>query len=152
MAIKFWLIFLLTTQLFAHKIEGINLIITPIESDTISIEGKMKGSGKKLEGNKIALISMIDKRVLEETFLEGSKPLQLKIPQESYWVYLYVGDQDVVEEGPPPRGGFKKIALSQKERAYRTMSMLSLGFITLFGVVVGYRVYRHKKRNPKLNT
>lgn len=152
MVIKFWLIALLTTQLFAHKIEGINLIITPFESDTISIEGKMKGSGKKLEGNKIALISMIDKRVLEEAFLEGSKALVLNIPQESYWVYLYVGDQDVVEEGPPPRGGFKKIALSQKERAYRSMAMLSLGFITLFCVVVGYRVYRYKKRNPKLNT
>ena len=152
MVIKFWLIFLLTTQLFAHKIEGINLIITPIESDTISIEGKMKGSGKKLEGNKIALISMIDKRVLEEAFLEGSKPLQLKIPQESYWVYLYVGDQDVVEEGPPPRGGFKKVSTSQKERAYRMMAMLCSGFIALFCVVVGYRVYRYKKRNLKLNT
>lgn len=152
MVIKFWLIFLLTTQLFAHKIEGINLIITPIESDTISIEGKMKGSGKKLEGNKIALISMIDKRVFEETFLEGSKPLQLKIPQESYWVYLYVGDQDVVEEGPPPRRGFKKVATSQKERAYRSVTMLCFGFIALFCVVVGYRVYRYKQRNLKLNT
>ncbi len=152
MVIKFWFIVLLSTQLFAHKIEGLNLIITPIESDTISIEGKMKGSGKKLEGNKIALISMIDKRILEEAFLEGGKPLQLKIPQESYWVYMYVGDQDVVEEGPPPRGGFKKVALSQKERAYRSMGMLSLGFITLFCVVVGYRVHRYKKRNPKLNT
>lgn len=152
MVIKFWLIFLLATQLFAHKIEGLNLIITPSESDTISIEGKMKGSGKKLEGNKIALISMIDKRILEEAFLEGGKPLQLKIPQESYWVYLYVGDQDVVEEGPPPRGGYKKVATSQKERAYRSMVMLSLGFITLFCVVVGCRVYRYRKRNPKSNT
>ncbi len=152
MVIKLWLIVLLTAQLFAHKIEGLNLIITPNESDTISIEGKMKSSGKKLEGNKIALISMIDKRVLEEAFLEGSKPLQLKIPQESYWVYLYVGDQDVVEEGPPPRGGFKKVATSQKERAYRTMTMLCLGFIVLFCVVVGYRVYRYMQRNPKSNT
>lgn len=145
MVIKFWLIFLLTTQLFAHKIEGINLIITPIESDTISIEGKMKGSGKKLEGNKIALISMIDKRILEEAFLEGGKPLQLKIPQESYWAYMYVGDQDVVEEGPPPRGGFKKVATSQKERAFRTMGALCLGFITLFFTISGYRIYGYKR-------
>ena len=146
MVTKFWLILLLATHLFAHKIEGINLIITPIESETISIEGKMKGSDKKLEGNKIALISMIDKRVLEEGFLEGGKPLQVKIPQESYWVYMYVGDQDIVEEGPPPSGGFKKVAVSQKERAYRTMAMLCFGLITLFFTVIGYRLYGYKKR------
>lgn len=149
MVIKFWFILLLTTQLFAHKIEGINLSITAVSPESISIEAKMKGSGKKLEGNKIALISMLDKRVLDEAFLEGSKPLQLKIPQESYWVYLYVGDQDVVEEGPPPSGGFKKMALSQKERAYRTMTMLCLGFVMLFCVVLGYRMYHYKTRNSK---
>ena len=151
MVIKCWLIVLLSAQLFAHKIEGINLLITSVSDESIAIEGKMKGSGKKLEGNKIALISMIDKRILEEAFLEGGKPLQLKIPQESYWVYLYVGDQDVVEEGPPPSGGFKKVAVSQKERAYRTILMLCLGFIALFCIVVGYRVYRYMKRNPTLN-
>lgn len=149
MVTKFWLILLLSVQLFAHKIEGINLIINSVSNENIAIEGKMKGSGKKLEGNKIALISMIDKRILEEAFLEGSKPLQLKIPQESYWVYLYVGDQDVVEEGPPPSGGFKKMALSQKERAYRVMSMLSLGFVMLFCVVLGFRMYYYKTRNSK---
>ncbi|WP_041959109.1 hypothetical protein [Sulfurospirillum arsenophilum] len=145
MVTKFWLILMLATHLFAHKIEGINLILTPLENDKMSIEGKMKGSGKKLEGNKIALISMIDKRVLEEAFLEGNRALHVKIPQESYWVYLYVGDQDVVEEGPPPRGGFKKVAVSQKERAFRTMTTLCLSFIALFFIVGGYRIYHYKK-------
>lgn len=151
MVTKFWLILMLSTHLFAHKIEGINLTIMPLENDTISIEGKMKNSGKKLEGNKIALISMIDKRVLEEAFLEGSKPLHVKIPQESYWVYMYVGDQDVVEEGPPPSSGFKKVASSQKERAYRTMAMLCFGFIALFFTVLGYRFYHYKKTHCMCN-
>jgi hypothetical protein len=143
MGIKLWFILLLATHLWAHKIEGITLLTTPLENDTIVIEGKIKGSGKKLEGNKVALISMIDKRVLLELFLEAGKPLHVKIPQESYWVYLYVGDQDVVEEGPAPREGFKKLAASQKERAFRTMALLSCGFLALFGCVGGYRIYRY---------
>ena len=146
MGIKLWFIALLATQLWAHKIEGITLLLTPLENDTISIEGKMKGSGKKLEGNKVALISMIDKRVLLELFLEAGKPLHVKIPQESYWVYLYVGDQDVVEEGPAPQNGFQKVATSQKERAFRTMGFVSLGFVALFLGISGYRVYGYRRR------
>lgn len=148
MAIKLWLILLLGTYLFAHKIEGLVLVMTPLENDTVAIEGRMKGSGKKLEGNKVALISMIDKRVLFEDFLEGNKPLHVKIPQESYWVYLYVGDQDVVEEGIAPKNGFVKMATSQKERAYRTMLMVSLSFIFFFVWVSGYRIFRHIQKRP----
>jgi len=149
MVIKLLLTLLLCTHLFAHKIEGLILVITPLENDFIAIEGKMKGSGKKLEGNKIALISMIDNRVLFEDFLENGKPLHVKIPQESYWVYMYVGDQDVVEEGIAPKNGFLKMAISQKERAYRTMMMISLGFMTLFFVVSGYRIFLYRKRHLK---
>jgi len=140
MGIKLWFVLLLGTHLFAHKIEGLVLVMTPLENDVIAIEGKMKGSGKKLEDNKVALISMIDKRVLFEDFLDGGKPLHVKIPQESYWVYMYVGDQDVVEEGIAPKAGFSKMATSQKERAYRTMAMITLGFIVLFFGVSGYRI------------
>ncbi|AFL68895.1 hypothetical protein [Sulfurospirillum barnesii] len=145
MAIKMWCILVLCTHLLAHKIEGINLLITPLENDMIAIEGKMKGSQKRLEGNKVALISMIDKRVIFEAFLEGGKPLHVKIPEESYWVYLYIGDQDVVEEGMAPKEGFKKIAHSQKERAFRIMGGLALGFIGLFFLTVCLRLYWHKR-------
>jgi len=148
MGIKLWVVVLLLgTHLFAHKIEGLTLVMTPLENDVVAIEGKLKGSGKKLEGNKVAFISMIDKRILFEDFLDGSKPLHVKIPQESYWVYLYVGDQDVVEEGIAPKAGFSKMATSQKERAYQTMRLISLGFITLFGFVGGYRIYRYSHKH-----
>lgn len=151
MVFKYILILLLGTQLFAHKIEGLLLVITPLEQEMIAIEGKMKGSNKKLEGNKIALISMLDKRILHEAFLEEGKPLHVKIPDESYWVYMYVGDQDVVEDGPAPKAGFKKIATSQKERAFRTMGALCLGFITLFLAISGYRIYGYKRRKKAVS-
>ena len=141
MFIKFVAILLLCSTLFAHKIEGLTLLMTPLENDMVAIEGRMKGSNKTLEGNKIALISMIDKRVLFEGFLEGGKALHVKIPDESYWVYMYVGDQDVVEEGIAPEGGFSQIATSQKERAFRTMFALSLGFILLFFSFFGGRYF-----------
>ena len=151
MVFKYILILLLGTHLFAHKIEGLMLVITPLEQEMIAIEGKMKGSNKKLEGNKIALISMLDKRTLHEAFLDAGKPLHVKIPDESYWVYMYVGDQDVVEEGPAPKAGFKKIATSQKERAFRTMGALCLGFLTLFLTISGYRIYGYKRRKKAVS-
>lgn len=142
-----WLLFLcFCVPLLAHKIEGVTLVITPASNDTVMIEGQMKGSGKKLEGNKVAFISMIDKKVLFEGYLEGSKPLNVKIPEESYWIYMYVGDQDVVEEGIAPKGGFKKIATSQKERAFRTTMGPGLLFLGLFLTTVAYRVFHFKKR------
>ena len=143
MVIKLLWIMLLGSHLFAHKIEGLNLIITPLENDVIAIEGRMKSSNKKLEGNKIALISMIDKRIIQEAFLESNKPLQLKIPDESYWVYMYVGDQDVVEEGIAPKKGFTKMAISQKERAFRTTLGMGLGFLSLFMIIFMYRVKKY---------
>lgn len=152
MGIRLCLVLLLCTHLFAHKIEGLTLVMTPLENDVMAIEGKMKGSGKKLEGNKVALISMIDHRVLFEDFLEGGKPLHVKIPHESYWVYLYVGDQDVVEEGMAPKDGFLKLAPSQKERAYRMMLMVSCGFLALFVGVSVYRIYRYKQKVKLSNT
>lgn len=152
MAIKLWLIFVMSLQLFAHKIEGVNLIITPLPNDMIAIEAKMKGSVKGLEGNKIALISMIDKRVLFEGFLEGSRALHVKIPDESYWVYMYMGDQDVVEEGPAPSSGFVKMARSQKERAFRITFGVNLLFITLFALLLAYRiVIYHKRQKANIN-
>lgn len=143
---KIRLILLVSVQLFAHKIEGVNVIITPLANDMIAIEGKMKGSSKGVEGNKIALISMIDKRVLFEGFLEGSKALHVKIPDESYWVYMYMGDQDVVEEGPAPSSGFVKMAISQKERAFRITLGINLFFLTLFSSVLIYRIHTYRKR------
>lgn len=151
MGIRLCIVLLLCTHLFAHKIEGLTLVMTPLENDVVAIEGKIKGPGKKLEGNKIALISMIDHRVLFEDFLEGGKPLHVKIPHESYWVYLYVGDQDVVEEGIAPKAGFLKLAPSQKERAYRTMLMVSCGLIALFLGISVYRIYHYKKRRKSFN-
>ena len=146
MVIKLWLMFMISLQLFAHKIEGINLIITPLPNDMLAIEAKMKGQTKGLEGNKIALISMIDKRVLFEGFLEGSRALHVKIPDESYWVYMYMGDQDVVEEGPAPSSGFVKMARSQKERAFRITFGINLLFITLFAQLLAYRIVIYRKR------
>lgn len=146
MGFKWLLLLCICVPLFAHKIEGVNLVITPIQNDTIAIEGQMKSSGKRLEGNKVSLISMIDKKVLFEGYLEGSKPLNVKIPEESYWVYMYVGDQDIVEEGMAPKGGFKKIATSQKERASRMTGGMALLFLSLFALTVVYRVrdFKHK--------
>lgn len=149
MGIKIKVLFIafigVNSLLFAHKIEGINLLIVKGDNNTITIEGRLKGSNKKLEGNKVQLVSMIDKRVLFESFLENNKTLIAPIPSESYWVYMYVGDQDMVEEGPPPREGFKVMAISQKNKALKYMASISLFFVFCALMVAVYKAYKIQK-------
>lgn len=135
----------INSLLFAHKIEGINLLIVKGDNNTITIEGRLKGSSKKLEGNKVQLISMIDKKVLFESFLENNKALIAPIPSESYWVYMYVGDQDSVEEGPPPKEGFKVMATSQKNKAFNSMASMSLFFVLCALMITVYKAHKSRK-------
>jgi len=95
------------TVLEAHKIPGIALELEKLENDKIHINAFFKRSKRPLVGNEVRLISMFDNRVLNigKTTKKG---LILNIPNESYWVYLLVRDNDIVVDGIAPKNGFIK--------------------------------------------
>ena len=131
---------LFTTNLFAHKIAGVELKIKKIEDDKIHINAFFKKSKRVLSGNKIKLISMIDNRVLFEDKL-SQKGLVTNIPNESYWVYLIVRDNDVVKDGPAPTNGFK-IEVKKEAKALLYTSLASFTFLFLSIILM----FRNKKQ------
>lgn len=135
--------FLVLLDSFAHKIQGFELLLTPKENDFVLVEAKMKNSSKLLYGNKVHLVSMVDSRILFEGILE--KNLNVPIPKESYWVYVYIGDSDIVQEGPAPKNGFDILIQSQQDKAFFYTLFLSLLFIFLTLIVTFYKTQRYKK-------
>lgn len=134
---------LLLIHSFAHKIQGFELRLMKKENDTVLIEAKMKNSSKLLNGNKVQLVSMVDSRVLFEGILENN--LHVQIPKESYWVYVYIGDSDIVQEGPAPKNGFDILIQSQQDKAFFYTLTLSLLFILLALLLSIYKTQRYKK-------
>lgn len=132
---------LFTTTLFAHKIAGVELEVKKIENDKIHINAFFKKSKRALAGNKIKLISMIDNRVLFEDKL-SKKGLITNIPNESYWVYLIVRDNDVVKDGPAPNKGFK-IEVKKEAKAFLYTSITSFIFIFL-SIILMFRSKKQK--------
>lgn len=131
---------LFTTTLFAHKIAGVELEVKKIENNKIHINAFFKKSKRALAGNKIKLISMIDNRVLFEDKL-SKKGLITNIPNESYWVYLIVRDNDVVKDGPAPSKGFK-IEVKKEAKAFLYTSITSFIFIFISIILM----FRNKKQ------
>lgn len=128
---KFILLVLIffTTNSLAHSVPGIKLEVKDLKNNTMLITGKFKKSGKNLIGNKIKLISMIDYKVLFEDKLTF-KGLITSIPNESYWIYLIVRDNDVVITGPAPIEGFKTLVKKEPKAFIYTLSA-SLIFLLL---------------------
>lgn len=118
-----------STSVFAHKIPGIKLEVQDLKDNTMLITAKFKKSNRALIGNKIKLISMIDNRVLFEDKLP-SGGLKTIIPNESYWVYLIVRDNDVVIDGPAPLNGFEK-SIKREPKAFLYTLVLSISFLVL---------------------
>lgn len=134
---------LLPFTMYAHKIQGFELVVTSTQTDEIFIEVKMKNSQKRLYGNKVHLISMVDSRILFEGILH--KELKIQIPNESYWVYVYIGDNDLVQEGPAPKKGFAIFVQSQQDKAFLYTLSISSFFILLTLFLAFYKYLRYKK-------
>ncbi|MCV6607541.1 MAG: hypothetical protein OIF32_04970, partial [Campylobacterales bacterium] len=62
----------------------------------------------------------------------------LQIPKEPYWIFLYVGKQDVVIEGPPPSLGFLSKEDRDNKLALKVTGSLTLLFL-LFSFIIGSR-------------
>ncbi len=140
---SFLLVILLSFNMYAHKIQGFELVVTATQTDEILIEAKMKNSQKRLYGNKVHLISMVDSRILFEGIL--NKGLKIQIPNESYWVYVYIGDNDLVQEGPAPKKGFAIFVQSQQDKAFLYTGSLSSFFILLSLYLAFYKYRRYKQ-------
>ena len=119
----------LGTNVFAHKIPGIKLQVEDLKDNTMLISAKFKKSNRALIGNKIKLISMIDNRVLFEDKLPKGG-LKTTIPNESYWIYLIVRDNDVVIDGIAPLNGFAK-SVKREPKAFLYTLALSVIFLIL---------------------
>ncbi|AXH14677.1 hypothetical protein CP985_04415 [Malaciobacter mytili LMG 24559] len=132
-------------NLYAHNMAGFEMVLKPLKDDLLKIEAKMKNSSRKLYGNKVQLVSMVDNRVLLEGYLQEKKDLIVKIPKESYWVYIYIEDNDIVQEGPAPINGFKIIVQSQKNKAFKYCLYLSLLFLILAGFIAMKKIRVYKK-------
>ncbi|MCV6607866.1 MAG: hypothetical protein OIF32_06620, partial [Campylobacterales bacterium] len=64
---------LISTALFSHKIQGIKLEAEKIKNDSILIKAYFQKSKKQLVGNKVKLISKIDNRRLNQTYIKEGK-------------------------------------------------------------------------------
>ncbi len=129
---------------FAHAIPGITLDVKDLKNNTMLITAHFKKSKRPLVGNKIQLISMIDNKVLFEDKLpiEG---LVTKIPNESYWIYLIVRDNDVVIDGIAPIDGFTKEVIKEpKAFLYSFIICIFIILITVFLII------KRKKHKEKL--
>lgn len=154
MVAKFFLTALLSAVLnfaFAHKLQGFEQVLTPQENDMLLIEATMKNSVKRLYGNRVELISMVDERVLFQGVLDENKPLIVPIPKESYWVYIYIQDKDIVEEGPAPKGGFDIIVESKKDKAFLYTLGISLALLLVAAFLSFRRYLNYKKSIAKHN-
>jgi len=132
------------TILEAHKIPGISLELKKLENDKIQVNAFFKRSKRPLIGNEVRLISMFDNRILatSKTTIKGTI---LDIPNESYWVYLLVRDNDLVKDGIAPEKGFIKIAKKEKIAfLYTTLSIIGFLIISLF---IGYKKSLKFKEN-----
>lgn len=117
-----------TSFLYAHKIPGMTLIAKVFEDEKVEIKGFNKRSKKLLDGNKIKLFSQANNKVLFEGFLKNGL-LKTTIPKQPYMIFMYVGNQDVVIEGPAPKSGFEGIYASKTNRAFNYTLGLSLFFL-----------------------
>lgn len=120
----------------AHRIPGISLDIKKTKNEQIQIEAFFKRSKKPLIGNEVRLISMFDNRVLNKG-KTSHKKLVLDIPDESYWVYLIVRDNDIVVDGLPPKDGFKKII--KKEKIALLYTLLITCFLIFTSFLIAYK-------------
>lgn len=132
-------------NLYGHNMAGFEMVLKPLKEDLLKIEAKMKNSSRKLFGNKVQLVSMVNQRVLFEGYLEEKKELIVKIPKESYWVYIFIEDNDIVEEGPAPANGFEIIVESQKNKAFKYSLYISLLFIIFASYISMKKISVYKK-------
>lgn len=134
------LFYILSTHLYAHKIAGMDLKVQKIEENKILVEGLNKKTNEKLDGNKIKFLSLNNKVLFEGHLNKGS--LVTDIPNVSYFIYMYVGDQDVVIEGISPKEGFTGILSSKKDKAF----FYTLSF-SLFMIILGTSIFIRRKLN-----
>jgi hypothetical protein len=137
--IKLFLFFLVSINLYGHRIAGIKLEVEALENNQIHITGKFQKSQRILVGNKIKLISMIDNRILFEA-KEGELGLITNIPKESYWIYLIVRDNDIVINGIAPKNGFET-KVEKEPRAY----LYSLSFCLFFIFITIFIFYKKRR-------
>jgi len=130
----FLLLVAFTTYGFAHAIPGISLKVKDLRDNTMLITANFKKSKRPLIGNKVKLISMIDNRVLFEDKI-SKDGLTTKIPNESYWIYLIVRDNDVVIDGIAPLKGFTK-EVKKEPKAFLYTLIASLSFIVLATILM----------------
>ena len=141
---KFLLIFFIGMSFsFAHKIAGVTMQLKYVKGNQVLIQVFSKKSKQALVGNEVRLISMFDNRILNSGKLTNNG-LQMKIPNESYWVYVLVRDNDMVGDGPAPKEGFVKVK-ELKRVAFLYMSLLSLSFLVLSFIIVYFKIKRFKK-------
>lgn len=116
-----------------------------VDDNHLKIKAFYQKSQRPLFGNEVRLISMFDNRVLGRAKLSRDGVI-MSIPSESYWVYVLVRDNDIVKDGLPPKGGFKK-AVEIKKRA-----LLYSAIVTLFCIILasGIGLYKRKRFQQSL--
>lgn len=130
---------------FAHKVAGVDMSLEALENDTIKVSAYFQKSKRALVGNEVRFISMFDNRVLDKAKLSRDGVI-MSIPNESYWVYVIVRDNDIVQDGLAPSGGFKK-AVEIKKRALLYSALASIACIILATAIA---IYRRKKFQQSL--
>lgn len=138
---------LFSDTLLAHQIAGMDLTVKLVNENKILINGFNKKTKTPLNGNKIKLYSMVNNKILFEGYLENGS-LETTIPNLPYAIYMYVGSQDVVIEGIPPKEGFSGIYASKTNRAFYYSLFFSLFFILVgISIILKREFYLKKIRN-----
>jgi len=126
--------------LHAHKIPGMVLTAEVLQDDILQIKGFSKRSNQALDGNKIKLFAQANNKILFEGFLKNGT-LKTNIPKQPYIIFMYVGNQDVVIEGPESSSGFSGIYASKTNRAFKYTFLLSMLFIFSTLIIILKQTY-----------
>lgn len=137
--IVFYMFLFSFTFLKAHEVIGIALDLELVD-EKLKIISYYEKNKKALDGNKIKIFSSLNNKLIFEGYLKDGE-LIVSVPKEPYYVYMYVGDDDVVVSGIPLKEESKLLGISKNNRAFMYTSFFSFLFLFMTIIIIF-------KRNP----
>ncbi len=136
------LLIIFSSNLYSHKEFQIDLEIKDLKNNTFSVLVRSKKNKMILKDYNIQLISKLDKRILNEK-KSLNKILIFDIPNESYWIYLNIRDDNIIKNGIIALNGFK-INVDKEKKAFKYTLILSLLFIFMSALIyINKLIFKH---------
>lgn len=98
-------VFILSSNLFAHKISTVDVSLTYLENDFLKIQIVSASQKEITFSNQIKIVSIKDNKVLKEFLLTNENNI-FKIPIVPYYVLIKINESLVLKKGIEPKKGF----------------------------------------------